>query len=212
MTSGMRDAGPYACPYCRAACEAGTSACPNCGAPVNRPGGFLASDADRDQTISVLTDHFQAGRLTPDEFDDRSGRALRARTQGELTALLADLPPDLPPDRAPVPDPVIDAGGVRPRLRGRTSPVWAVPVVIAIALAIGAGHHQHSLIGLVPAVAVLLFVLRRRAGSGRRPGDSDRRRIGPDLGPGGRDLRRDRRHLRRSDKNGAKYAKSDYHK
>ena len=38
------------------------------------------SDAERDQAITELGEHFQAGRLTQEEFDDRSGRALQART------------------------------------------------------------------------------------------------------------------------------------
>ena len=38
------------------------------------------SDADRDQAVTELGEHFQAGRLTQEEFDDRSGLALQART------------------------------------------------------------------------------------------------------------------------------------
>jgi len=51
------------------------------------------SDAERDQAIAELSEHFQAGRLTQDEFDDRSGHALKARTGGDLGGLFADLPP-----------------------------------------------------------------------------------------------------------------------
>jgi hypothetical protein len=163
MTSSVTSAGPYVCPHCRAACEGGTSVCPNCGAPMNRLGGILASDEERDQAISELTDHFQAGRLTTEEFDERSGLALRARTQGELAALFADLPPD----RLPMTDPVASVGGVRPRSPGRTSCIWVA--VIVIALAASGSQSNHGLIGLVPAVAVVLFVLRRRESSRRRP-------------------------------------------
>jgi Domain of unknown function (DUF1707) len=57
------------------------------------PSGELrVSDADRDRALSELTEAFQAGRITPDEFGERSGQALRARTGSDLTALLADLP------------------------------------------------------------------------------------------------------------------------
>jgi hypothetical protein len=49
--------------------------------PGNDPAGQMkASDADRDAALSDLSEHFQAGRLTADEFDDRTGRALAART------------------------------------------------------------------------------------------------------------------------------------
>jgi hypothetical protein len=57
------------------------------------PGGEIrVSDADRDQAIAELSEHFQAGRLTQEEFEDRSGRALRARTGSDLGELFADLP------------------------------------------------------------------------------------------------------------------------
>ena len=57
------------------------------------PGDLRVSDADRDRAVSELSEAFQAGRITADEFEQRSGQALRARTGKELTALVADLPP-----------------------------------------------------------------------------------------------------------------------
>jgi len=57
-------------------------------------GDLRASDADRDRALSELSKALQAGRITADEFDQRSGQALGARTGKELTALLADLPVD----------------------------------------------------------------------------------------------------------------------
>jgi hypothetical protein len=142
--------------------------------PMNRPGDFLASDDERDQAISKLTDHFQAGRLTTEEFDERSGLALRARTQGELSALFADLPPD----RVPMTDPATGVGGVRPSLSGRATRTWVAVIVIVIALAVGGGHSHNSLIGLVPAVAVVLFVLKRRKRAHRPPAEGERRELG----------------------------------
>ena len=61
------------------------------------PGDLRVSDADRDRALSELSEAFRVGRITADEFDQRSGQALRARTGKELTALLADLPLDGPP-------------------------------------------------------------------------------------------------------------------
>ena len=55
------------------------------------PAAMRASDADRDAVVSDLSEHFQVGRLTAGEFDERTGRALAARTWGELRELLADL-------------------------------------------------------------------------------------------------------------------------
>ena len=58
----------------------------------DRPAAMRASDADRDAVVSDLAGHFQAGRITAAELDERTGRALTARTWGELTELAADLP------------------------------------------------------------------------------------------------------------------------
>ena len=61
----------------------------------NFPSGDLrVSDADRDRAVSELSEAFQAGRITADEFGQRSGQALAARTGKELTALLTNLPLD----------------------------------------------------------------------------------------------------------------------
>src|ERR1019366_6961301 len=51
-----------------------------------------ASDEDRDRTVSLLREHHAAGRLTPEEFNDRIDKAYEAKTMGELDELMADLP------------------------------------------------------------------------------------------------------------------------
>jgi predicted phage tail protein len=56
------------------------------------PGDLRASDADRDRALAELSEAFRVGRITADEFDQRSAQAQRARTGTELTALLVDLP------------------------------------------------------------------------------------------------------------------------
>jgi len=50
------------------------------------------SDAERDATLRALGDHAAVGRLTLDELEQRSGRALTAKTRGELATLTSDLP------------------------------------------------------------------------------------------------------------------------
>jgi hypothetical protein len=50
------------------------------------------SDAERDALIRALGEHAAAGRLTLDELEERAGRALAARTRGDLAALTTDLP------------------------------------------------------------------------------------------------------------------------
>ena len=51
-----------------------------------------ASDADREAVVRKLHAHAADGRLDPVELEDRVSAALRARTGGELDALLEDLP------------------------------------------------------------------------------------------------------------------------
>ncbi|MGD0065614.1 MAG: DUF1707 domain-containing protein [Streptosporangiaceae bacterium] len=50
------------------------------------------SDVERDVTLRTLGDHAAVGRLTLDELEDRSSRALVAKTRGDLAALTSDLP------------------------------------------------------------------------------------------------------------------------
>jgi hypothetical protein len=51
------------------------------------------SDADRDQAIARLGEHYAAGRLDKDEFDERSDAIWTARTQGDLAPIFVDLAP-----------------------------------------------------------------------------------------------------------------------
>ena len=68
-----------------------------------------ASDDDRDIVLRALERHTAVGRLSLDEFDQRSTAALAAVTLDELAALTADLP-ELP-----------DGRSSRPATRGTSS-------------------------------------------------------------------------------------------
>jgi hypothetical protein len=129
-------------------------------------GDLRISDADRDQAIAQLSEHFQAGRLTTEEFDERSGAALQAKTGRELAVLFTDLP-----GQAPVPQAGTAQAGAVARNRGWRIP--ALPIVVA-ALAVSAigvsigGHNNGVHIGfggLLPLVVVLL-VIRHFGGFG----------------------------------------------
>jgi Domain of unknown function (DUF1707) len=65
------------------------------------PDDQRVSDANRDHAVSGLSEAFQAGRITADEFEQRSGRALSARTGKELTDLFTDLQKDNVPAARP---------------------------------------------------------------------------------------------------------------
>ena len=51
-----------------------------------------ASDAEREKVVADLRQHLVDGRLTLEEFTDRVGTTLAARTHGELAVVVTDLP------------------------------------------------------------------------------------------------------------------------
>ncbi|MFD5267214.1 DUF1707 and DUF4190 domain-containing protein [Streptomyces sp. NPDC058335] len=53
---------------------------------------MLAAHADRERTVDVLRAGFAEGRLQQSEFERRVARAYEARTVGELSLIVADLP------------------------------------------------------------------------------------------------------------------------
>ena len=59
---------------------------------AERRGSLRIGDAERDQAVSLLSDHFVAGRLTQTEFEERSEQATQARYVSDLTPLFDDLP------------------------------------------------------------------------------------------------------------------------
>jgi hypothetical protein len=133
------------------------------------PGDLRVSDADRDRALTELGEHFQAGRITSEEFEERSGLALKAKTGNDLRALLADLPASQAPGTgmAPVPGSPVP---VPPR---RGVPVVAIAAVACGFLAVAAlagvlstGGSQHSGWGAVIVPVVLLLIIVRRLGRG----------------------------------------------
>ena len=68
--------------------------------------GMRIGDRERDAVAAELREHFAHGRLTKDEFDHRIDAVFAAKTQAQLTQLIADLPharpggPPLPSSRA----------------------------------------------------------------------------------------------------------------
>jgi hypothetical protein len=133
--------------------------------PVNAnipPASMRASDADRDAVVSDLSEHFQAGRLTAGELDERTGQALTARTFGELRELLADLPATRPASRpaSRVPLGASSGGRVRAPAGRGALPMAAALVGIGItaAVLVNAAHGGWGLIWLLLPV---LLIARR---------------------------------------------------
>ena len=58
---------------------------------------LLASDADRARVATQLREHYESGRLTLEEFQERLDETHRARTEAQLERVLRQLPsPRLP--------------------------------------------------------------------------------------------------------------------
>ena len=106
------------------------------------PGGSLvrASDADRDRAIEALGGARAEGRLSPEEYSERSEAALLARTLGDLGRLTADLPAGGLP-AAPHGDAAAIPGEITAVLgnESRKGP-WIVPAHLAVRSVLGDCH------------------------------------------------------------------------
>jgi hypothetical protein len=62
--------------------------------PGSAPGGprRLAGEADREQLVALLREHYALGQLDDDELDRRVGAVLSARYMDEAASAVADLP------------------------------------------------------------------------------------------------------------------------
>jgi Domain of unknown function (DUF1707)/Cell wall-active antibiotics response 4TMS YvqF len=114
------------------------------------PGGSLvrASDADRDRVVEALAAASAEGRLTLEEYSERSDAALVARTLGDLASLTTDLPAASPPEvlhgGAAVPEEITAVLGNE----SRKGP-WVVPPRLVLRSVLGDCHleMQKAIIG-----------------------------------------------------------------
>lgn len=144
--------------------------------------GMRASDRDREAVVAVLRDAYTAGRLTLDEFDERTSAAYAGKTWGELRALTADLPempvmgadlsrPPAPPRPVPDNNPLVMTRRAipvtRPRRRAR---LWPITLVAVLGLATDSWLLTvvAVLTGIVSLVAVSLIAGWREGGKDRR--------------------------------------------
>jgi hypothetical protein len=104
-----------------------------------------ASDADRDRTLDVLATASAEGRITLDEYSQRSEAALVARTQGDLASLTDDLPAATSPSGdAGIPEEITAVLGNE----SRKGP-WVVPSHLTVRSVLGDCHleMQQAVIG-----------------------------------------------------------------
>jgi hypothetical protein len=125
-------------------------------AGVRPPSGLRIGDAEREAAVTALGEHYAAGRLTKEEYDERSAIAWSARTGSDLAPLFNDLPraaarppQPKPPERRP------DRG-------------MHIPFLPVLLLVIGLGILTHSPWRVLLVVGVLwwagLFRWGRRRG------------------------------------------------
>jgi hypothetical protein len=114
-----------------------------------------AADRDRDDVAQILREQYAEGRLTMEEYDERSTSAVHAKTMGELRALTADLPAPAEP--------------ARPAWsRGRMRWIAVAGVVATVAVLAGAAFAGHFLLAF-PTWLIVLIVVRHARGGRRFP-------------------------------------------
>jgi hypothetical protein len=131
-----------------------------------------ASDADRERVAERLRNAAAEGRLLAHELEQRMATALRARTYGELDAVVADLPGERVLTRR------------RPRSLRSLGPVPAVALVLAIPMVCALVVAVVAIVfAMLTAWVVLAAIVWMMLGHGRRwygPRWSHaRRRMGP---------------------------------
>ncbi|MFB4314681.1 DUF1707 domain-containing protein [Actinomadura sp. 21ATH] len=132
---------------------------------MTRTDEMRVGDAERDAVTTALHEHFAAGRLDREELDERLGTTLAAKTQGDLKAIVRDLPgpSGLPePARTPVPGHWAYAHGhhLRHHRHGHHHRFPAFPLMIGLFafLAVAAGPATAML--AVLQFAVLVWIVR----------------------------------------------------
>ena len=126
-------------------------------------------DAERDKAVSDLGEHFAAGRLDREEFDDRADQAMQARFSTDLTRC----------------SPICRrrAGGTHRRRPGRPAggpppwayAMWLLPVLLIAAVVGGIFFHAPFLLWAVIWMVVILKITghkrrHRREQLASRPG------------------------------------------
>ena len=115
---------PYAPPY---------------GAGPGQP-WMRAASTDRDRAIDLLTASYGEGRLTKDEFDQRTAQALAAKTYGDLSSVVADLPGGSPVAVQPY-----RAGYYQPRATSGLAIASLVCAILGLSIpAVICGHMARS--------------------------------------------------------------------
>ncbi len=122
-------------------------------------------DREREAAATALGEHYAAGRISKEEYDERSAVVWAAKTNAELRPVFADLPAARrQPPSAPVSPPV-------PQRRTGRPGGWRIPLLPLLVLVIGiALLTELPLWLLLPAAGWLWFAGVRRHRAGHHPG------------------------------------------
>ena len=136
---------------------------------TDRP--IRASDQERESVVDVLRDAFTDGRLTFDEFEERTASAYAARTWDQLRELTSDLPaqPVLGADlhrRPQAGGPPVAPPAVRLRRARRDRPFDRVLPVLLVWILISAAAGSPDIAAALSFV--FICVLATRIGYGGR--------------------------------------------
>ncbi len=126
-------------------------------AGVRPASGVRIGDNERETAVSALGEHYAAGRLTKEEYDERSGLAWSAKTGADLAPLFQDLPRVAP--RPPQEPPA------RTDTRGRS---WNVPFLPLLLVLIGIVALTHIAWPVFLVIGVLWWAGLFRWGGRRR--------------------------------------------
>jgi hypothetical protein len=130
---------------------------------TDRP--IRASDQERESVVDVLRDAFTDGRLTFDEFEERTASAYTAKTWTQLRELTSDLPaqPVLGAglnQRPQAGQPQLVPPGVRPRRVRRDRPFDRVLPVLFVWIIIAAAAGSPDLAGALSFVFICVLATR----------------------------------------------------
>jgi hypothetical protein len=132
---------------------------------TDRP--IRASDRERESVVDVLRDAYTDGRLTLEEFEQRTSAAYASKTWSDLRELTGDLPvepvlgadlPQLQP--RPVPVAQVVPSVPRPRQGGRDRPLGRLLPVIFVWIMIAAAAGSPDTAAALSVVFICLLACR----------------------------------------------------
>ncbi len=131
---------------------------------TDRP--IRASDKERESVVDVLRDAYTDGRLTLEEFDERTSAAYASKTWADLRELTADLPvepvlgADMPHRHLQAVAQQVVPSVPRPRQGGRDRPLGRLLPVIFVWIMLSAAAGSPDTAAALSVVFICLLACR----------------------------------------------------